>query len=117
MKAKINDCRKCREQIRLESFYEGVAESIDSATACVLSMCIWVLEHEGKSEEEIRRFYEDLRFIMETSEAFGKKIKAEDAMKMYAEKYGFDFDNIEVSFESKSEFIKRYRRETKENEN
>lgn len=46
-----------------------------------------------------------------------KKIKAEDAMKMYAEKYGFDFDNIEVSFESKSEFIKRYRRETKENEN
>ena len=38
------DCRKCREQMRLESFYEGVAESIDSATACVLAMCIWVLE-------------------------------------------------------------------------
>lgn len=111
------DCVKCREQTRVESFYEGVAESIDSATACVLSMCIWVLEHEGKSEEEIRRFYDDLRFIMETSEAFGKKIKAEDAMKTYTEKYGFDFDNINVSFESKAQFIKRYRREIKEDEN
>jgi hypothetical protein len=40
------DCRKCREQMRLDAFYEGVSESIDSATACVLSMCIWVLEHE-----------------------------------------------------------------------
>lgn len=117
MKAKINDCRKCREEIRLTAFYEGVSESIDSATACVLSMCIWVLEHEGKSEEEIRRFYDDFRFIMETSEAFGKKVKAEDAMRIYKEKYGFDFDNINVAFESKSEFIKRYRRETKENEN
>ena len=109
------DCVKCREQTRLESFYEGVAESIDSATACVLSMCIWVLEHEGKSEEEIRRFYDDLRFIMETSEVLGKKIKAEDAMKMYAEKYGFDFDNINVPFESKAQFIKRYNRKEETN--
>lgn len=115
MKAKINDCRKCREQMRLESFYEGAAESIDSATACVLAMCIWVLEHEGKSEEEIRRFYDDLRFIMETSEVLGKKIKAEDAMKTYTEKYGFDFDNIDVPFESKAQFIKRYNKSKEEN--
>ena len=107
------DCRKCREQMRLESFYEGVAESIDSATACVLAMCIWVLENEGMNEVEIRRFYDDFRFIMETSEAFGKKVKAEDAMRIYKEKYGFDFDNINVTFESKAHFIKRYN-ETKE---
>jgi hypothetical protein len=115
MKAKINDCRKCREQMRLESFYEGVAESIDSATACVLSMCIWVLEHEGKTEEEIKQFYEDFKFIMETSEAFGKRIKAEDAMKDYTEKYGFDFDNINVQFETKAQFIKRYNKSKEEN--
>lgn len=117
MKAKINDCRKCREQMRLESFYEGVSESIDSATACVLAMCIWVLEHEGKSEEEIRRFYDDLRFIMETSEAFGKKIKAEDAMKDYKEKYGFDFNNINITLESKAQFIKRYNKSKEETNN
>ena len=117
MKAKGGNisCMKCREQTRLESFYEGVAESIDSATACVLSMCIWVLEQEGKSEEEIRRFYDDFRFIMETSEVLGKKIKAEDAMRIYKEKYGFDFDNINVAFESKAHFIKRYKRKEETN--
>jgi hypothetical protein len=47
---------------------------------------------------------------METSEAFGKKIKAEDAMKDYKEKYGFDFDNINITLESKAQFIKRYNR-------
>jgi hypothetical protein len=50
---------------------------------------------------------------METSEAFGKRIKAEDAMKDYTEKYGFDFDNINVQFETKAQFIKRYRKETR----
>ena len=117
MKAKINDCRKCREEIRLTAFYEGVSESIDSATACVLAMCIWVLENEGKSEEEIRRFYDDLKFIMETSEVLGKKIKAEDAMRIYKEKYGFDFDNISVTFESKAQFIKRYNKSKEETNN
>lgn len=108
MKAKINDCRKCREEIRLTAFYEGIMESIDSASACILAMCIWVLEHEGKSEEEIKQFYDDFRFIMETSEAFGKKVKAEDAMKIYGEKYGIDFENLQVNYESKARFIKRY---------
>jgi hypothetical protein len=103
--------------MRLDAFYEGVSESIDSATACVLSMCIWVLEHEGKTEEEIKQFYEDFKFIMETSEAFGKKIKAEDAMRIYKEKYGFDFENINVQFESKARFIKRYHETKEENNN
>ena len=37
-------------------------------------------------------------------------------MKTYSEKYGIDFDKVELNFESKAHFMARYRRETR-NEN
>ena len=114
MKARIHDCTKCREQIRADYQYDVFANCINSAACSALAMAIWALEMEEKSEEEIKRFIADYFFIAETSEIFGKKIRAEDAMKTYSKKYGIDFDKLSINIETKNHFMARYRRADKE---
>ena len=114
MKARIYDCTKCREQLRADYQYDVFANCIDSAACSALVMAIWALEMEEKSEEEIKRFISDYFFIAETSDVFGKKIRAEDAMKTYSKKYGIDFDKLSINIETKQHFMARYRRTDKE---
>lgn len=114
MKTRIHDCVKCREQIRADYQYDVFANCVDSAACSALAMAIWALELEEKSEEEIKRFISDYFFIAETSEILGKKVRAEDAMKTYSEKYGVDFDKLSINIETKNHFMARYRRADKE---
>ena len=95
LKMKVRtDCNKCREKQREDLMYEVFSVSADSIASGITAVAITALEHEGFSEEQIKKFYEDFRFFLETSEIFGKKI----------------INNIKVNIESKTRFHKRYNR-------
>lgn len=109
MKVKV-DCNKCRDKQREDLMYEVFSVSADSIASGIAAIAITVLEHEDYSEEQIRKFYEDFKFFLETSEIFGKKITAEEQVPKISERYGFDLDDIHVNIESKTRFHKRYNR-------
>lgn len=119
MKVRIpgtKDCAKCRENLLNEYQYEVFANCIDSAACSALAMAIRSMEMTGLSEKTIKEFIRNYFFVAETNNAFDKEIRAEDAVKVYSEKYDVDFDNLSINIETKAHFMSRYRRETKENE-
>lgn len=116
MKVRIpgtSDCSKCRENLLNEYQYEIFATCVDSVACSSLAMAIRALEIQGLSEKTIRKFIKDYFFVAETDKVFDKSIRAEDVMKLYAEKYDVDFDRLSVNIETKAHFMSRYRRETK----
>ena len=117
MKVRIpgtNDCAKCRENLLNEYQYEVFANCIDSAACSALAMAIRSMEMTGLSEKTIQKFIDNYFFVAETNKVFNQEIRAEDAMKVYSEKYGVNFDKLSVNIETKAHFMSRYRRETKE---
>lgn len=104
------DCNKCRDKQREDLMYEVFSTTADSIAAGITAVAIKVLEYEEFDEEQIKKFYEDLRFFLETPEIFGKKITAEEEIPKIEERYGIDIDNIKVNIESKTHFHKRYNR-------
>lgn len=119
MKARIpgtSSCTKCRENLLNEYQYEVFANCIDSAACSSLAMAIRAMEMTGLSEKTIKKFIDNYFFVAETDKVFNKEIRAEDAMKIYSEKYGVDFNRLSVHFETKAHFMSRYRRETKDDE-
>ena len=117
MKVRIpgtNDCVKCRENLLNEYQYEVFANCIDSAAVSTLVMAIRSMEMTGLSEETIHKFIDNYFFVAEPNNVFNKEIRAEDAMKVYSEEYGIDFDKLSINIETKAHFMSRYRRETKE---
>lgn len=109
MKAQVN-CAKCRDKQREDLMYEVFSTAADSLASGMAAVAITVLEHEDFSEEQIRKFYSDFKFFLETSEIFGKKITAEEQVPKISERYGFDLEDIHVNIESKTRFHKRYNR-------
>ena len=109
MKVKV-DCNKCRDKQREDLMYEVFSTSADSLASGITAVAITALEHEGFDEKQIKKFYEDFRFFLETSEIFGKKITAEEQIPKIEERYGIDINNIKVNIESKTRFHKRYNR-------
>ena len=117
MKVRIpgtNDCAKCRENLLNEYQYEVFANCIDSAACSALAMAIRSMEMTGLSENTIKEFIRNYFFVAETNKVFNREIRAEDAMKLYSERYGVDFDKLSINIETKAHFMSRYRRETKE---
>lgn len=109
MKVKV-DCNKCRDKQREDLMYEVFSVAADSIASGITAVAITALEHEGFDEKQIKKFYEDFRFFLETSEIFGKKITAEEQIPKIEERYGIDINNIKVNIESKTRFHKRYNR-------
>lgn len=104
------DCNKCRDKQREDLMYEVFSTTADSIASGITAVAIKVLEYEEFDEEQIKKFYEDFRFFLETPEIFGKKITAEEEIPKIEERYGIDIDNIKVNIESKTHFHKRYNR-------
>jgi predicted patatin/cPLA2 family phospholipase len=113
MKSRVKDCVSCREDIKAEVQYEMFDNAVFSISQSILAMAIWVLEYEGKSEEEIKKFINDFNFISSTRTVFGKELNATDAIEEYSKKYDFDFDKLEFHTETKYRFFKRYNREVR----
>lgn len=118
MKVRV-DCSKCRKKMTEEankaiqeafedSAYEIFKDSVDSTVAYVIAGAITVLQRHKEDDEYIKEFFKEMSMIFSVSEVFGQKIKQEDIMKDITEKYGLDWNSIEVNYPSKEDFLKSY---------
>lgn len=110
------DCRKCREKLWLEIQYDVFANCIDSAAISAAVMSIAALSGMGFTDEQLKEFFDRYVMISATPNAFGKAIREVEVKEMYEKKLGIDFNKIECHYETKEAFMKRVRKETKENE-
>ena len=110
------DCRKCREKLWLDIQYDVFANCIDSAAISAAVMSIAALSGMGFTDEQLKEFFDRYVMISSTPRAFGKDIREVDVKKTYEERLGIDFNKIECHYETKAAFMKRVRKETKENE-
>ena len=110
------DCRKCREKLWLDIQYDVFANCIDSAAVSAAVMSIAALSGMGFTDEQLKEFFDRYVMISATPNVFGKAIREVDVKEMYEKKLGIDFNKIECHYETKEAFMKRVRKETKENE-
>ena len=111
---KVRDCTKCRKAIEEETkkwylsqqyrwMNDLLQTAVEHTTVCALA----VMERRGRSPEYIKKFFEDLCFMYDFPDFFGKKIRAEDLKAKYEKKYKIDFNDIRLTFESEKEFVKK----------
>ena len=110
------DCRKCREKLWLDIQYDVFANCIDSAAVSAAVMSIAALSGMGFTDDQLKEFFDRYVMISATPNVFGKAIREVDVKEMYEKKLGIDFNKIECHYETKEAFMKRVRKETKENE-
>ena len=76
----------------------------------------------GATEKDCRKCREKLWLDIQYDvfanciDSVGKDIREVDVKKTYEERLGIDFNKIECHYETKAAFMKRVRKETKENE-
>lgn len=120
MKVRIN-CAKCREQIAeeiqtqyLKQGYKYFEDTSYSIAYLIIAAALSVHHRRGRSRTYIRAFYDELLWILKTPEVFGKEITMTGTMKMLEEKYGIDFQRVELHLESEKEFISGTKKALKE---
>lgn len=117
MKARIQNCEQCKKQIAKEQdkkclecqfdMFQATADDIGKAMTAAM---IAVLDRRGRTPEYIRKFFDDLVFILDFPEIFGKQTLHSETMKEeFAKKYGIDFSRIEIKTETKAECFRRYK--------
>ena len=111
MKA-ITNCTKCREKMLMQakeeylkqqySVYYDLANTFCCyCTAAVLMAFI----RKGRSKKFIQQLFNDLVFIYDTPDLFGKAIILTDVLKQLENDYDIDFKRLNVRIEKESEFI------------
>lgn len=115
MKARINDCVSCRKKMHEEflkheyKFFSDTAYSMAVYAICgVLSAMV----RKGRTKHYIKQLYEDMCFLYDTPELFGKEITMTDIMHRLTQDYGIDWDKLHVHIETEKEFIKDITNET-----
>lgn len=117
MKARIQNCEQCKKQIAKEQdkkclecqyeMFKVIADDIGKAMAVAM---IAVCERRGRKADYIKKFYEDLIFILDYPEVFGKKsLNSSEMMDEYARKYGIDFNRVQLKVETKDECLRRHK--------
>ena len=113
MKSRVQDCRKCRQQIAdevqkeyLKQGYDFFTDSAYSIAYLIIAAALSVHDRRGRSKAYIRSFYDEMLFVLKIGEVFGKPITMTDVMKHLETEFGIDFDRVELNLESFEEFYK-----------
>lgn len=115
MKARIQNCDQCKKQIAKEQekaclgcqyeMFKLVANDVGKAMAVAM---IAVCERRGRKADYIKKFYDDLIFILTYPAIFGKqRLDSGAMMAEYADKYGIDFSKVQINVETKDECFRR----------
>lgn len=114
MKARVQNCDQCRNQISKEQDklcgicqYEMFTATLQDIGKAVVVAVIAVLDRRGLSPKYIKKFFDDIVFILEYPEVYGKDLRSDEMQKKLAEKYELDFDRIKFKHESKKEYFHR----------
>lgn len=91
------------DEIRYELFKEIVQDDFRQAEAGML----WMLSLHGYKEKRLKLLHKWFKQLTEFPEFDGKPFTFTDCMKLLNEKYGIDFDEVKVKFESKESYDRR----------
>lgn len=116
MKAKTN-CAECRKKIYREAETEYLKHEYKRFSDAAYSMAVYstvaglaVMRRRNRSRAYIRKFFDEMCFVFDYPEIFGKRVSMTDLMKIFADEYGIDFSKITVHLETEKEFINDIRR-------
>lgn len=116
MKARTN-CTECRKKIYKEAETEYLKHEYRWFNDAAYSMAVYstvaglaVMRRRNRSRAYIRKFFDEMCFIFDYPEIFGKRVSMTDLMKIFEEEYGIDFSKINVHLETEKEFIKDIRK-------
>jgi hypothetical protein len=113
MKSRVQDCRKCRQQIQkqcenefLKREYAIYQDSALTFATFSTAAVLMAMARRGRTKKYIQKLYGDIVFIYDTPTVFGKEIHLTEVMKRLEKDYDIDFSRINVRLETESEFIK-----------
>lgn len=117
MKARTN-CSECRKKIYKEAEteylkheYRWFGDAAYSMAVYSAVACLAVMRRRNRSRAYIRKFFDEMCFVFDYPEIFGKRVSMTDLMKIFEEEYGIDFSKINVHLETEKEFIKSVEKE------
>lgn len=112
MKARTN-CDKCRKEIYKEAREEYLKHEYAIFKDAAYTMAVYstvaalaVQVRRGRTKRYIRKLFDDMVAVMDTSTLFGKPIVMTDIMKSLEQDYEIDFNRVKPNLESEKEFIK-----------
>lgn len=106
------DCSSCRQRIHEEEKEEFLKKeytifrdcSISFATFAV-SAVLMAMVRRGRTPKYIRQLYDEMCFIFDTPEVFGKQITMSAVMETLEKDYGIDWNKLNVNIETEKQFI------------
>jgi hypothetical protein len=114
MKSRVRTCDQCRKKIAEEvrkqcalwqyEMFRDIVEDVVRASATAM---IAVLDRRELSKNYIQKFFDDLVFVLDYPEIYGKKLESLEMQEYFAEKYAIDFNRIKAKCETKQEFMHR----------
>lgn len=120
MKARAVSCEKCRKQIHeeekqafLKHEYSIASDILYSAVYFATASTLMSMEYKGRKPEYIKKLFEDLCFVYDTPDIFGKQIDLKTEIDRLEKKYGISFNDIHVNFEDEKHFIKSAKEKVK----
>lgn len=106
------NCSACRKKIYKEAeaaylkneyaYFENAAYSMAMFSTIV---ALSVHHRRGRSKEYIKKFFDEMCFVFDFPELFGKRIDMLEAKAMLEKEYGIDFSKIVLHLETEKEFI------------
>lgn len=106
------NCSACRKKIYKEAeaaylknefaYFENAAYSMAMFSTIV---ALSVHHRRGRSKEYIKKFFDEMCFIFDFPELFGRRIDMLEAKAMLEKEYGIDFSKIVLHLETEKEFI------------
>ena len=107
------DCTKCRKAIYqeakeayLKNEYAFFSDSVHSLATFTTVAVLAVMERRGRSPEYIKKLYDDICFMYDYPEIFGKQLTMTELIHKFEKEYEIDFSKIKVHIESEKEFVK-----------
>lgn len=111
MKA-ITNCKACREKMLNQAREEylkkqyAIYQDLAHTFACYCTAAVLMaFARKGRTKKYIQELFNDLVFIFDTGEIFGKAVTLTDVLKQLEKDYDIDFKRLNVHIETEKEFI------------
>ena len=93
------------------SIFKDCSLSFATYAICAVLM---TMVRRGRTKKYIQQLYDDMCFVFDTPEVFGKEITMTDVMSRLEKDYGIDWSKINIHMESEKQFISSTKRAAKE---
>lgn len=119
MKARI-DCASCRKRIHEEEMEAFLQKEYSIFRDCSFSFATYAIcavlmtmVRRGRTKKYIQQLYDDMCFVFDTPEIFGKQITMSEIMNKLENDYGIDWSKIHIHMETEKQFVSSTKKEVK----